>query len=189
MAVTRRYRVGGSGYTVFTWNGTIVGSARQTTHTSPTAVGPGPTPIHPLDVSRPVEIITPAAISMGELQLEIYELYGKTVWHDLSTISGSVDLAVIFKKVADSGNGITLSKFIYPPAGNTGDAASEGLTNFSVGSGGEAPSRGGKHTEEQYHNVVITNVLDGETIEIGTMEVMKRVEVAYTHMTRAGYSD
>jgi hypothetical protein len=33
---------------------------------------------------------------------------------------------------------------------------------------------------------VITNILDGEAVEVGTMEVIKQVTVAYTHMTRNG---
>jgi hypothetical protein len=37
---------------------------------------------------------------------------------------------------------------------------------------------------EEYHNCVISNVLDGETIEIGSMEVVKQITVNYTYMTR-----
>jgi hypothetical protein len=36
---------------------------------------------------------------------------------------------------------------------------------------------------------VITNVLDGETIEVGTMEVLKQVTVGYTHVTRSDSQD
>ena len=35
-----------------------------------------------------------------------------------------------------------------------------------------------------YHNCVITDIGDGETIEVGTMEVLKTITIQYTHTTR-----
>ena len=158
----RQFRVGGSGFTVFRWRNQPVAFCRQVAHTSPPPVGPGAVPIHPLDEPHPLEIITPAAVSMGQLTLEIYELYGRKVWDDLSILAGSNDLQVIFRRVADTATPIDLVKYVRPPAG----------------------SRVSQYFET-YHNSVITNVLDGETIEVGTMEVLKQVTVGYTRMTRS----
>lgn len=171
----RKFRVGGSGFTVFKWqplkgDSKVIAFARQVSHTSPAPVGPGPVPIQPLDARRPVEIITPAAISMGELVLELYELYNQRVWEQLSIIANSRDLAQIFRKVANTGHEINLVKVIKPPKG--------------VSKSGTNASPQASHYQEVYHNAVITNVLDGEVIDVGTMEVLKQISVGYTHVTR-----
>jgi hypothetical protein len=161
--VKDRVRVGGSGFTVFTWQSKLIGFARQVAHTSPAPVGPGPTAIHPLDEPFPVEVITPAAQGMGTLTLELYELYGKQVWEQLSELTGAVDLVDIFIKVAAMRDPISVVKYIKPPT--------------------LRGKRMQPYTEE-YHGCVITNVLDGETIEVGTMEILKQMTIAYTYKTR-----
>lgn len=165
--LTGRARVGGSGFTIFTWNSNPIGFARQLAHTSPTPVGPGPTPIHPLDTPYPVDIVTPAAQNIGTLTLQLYELYNQKVWNQMAEIADSVDLVNIFIRMAALATPVTMHKVIRPPA-----------------LGGQGTVTGGqKSYAEHYHNCVITNVEDGETIEIGTMEITKRITVAYTYMT------
>ncbi len=161
----RRGRVGGSGYTTFYWNQSDrpIAFAQQVSHTSPAPVGPGAVPIHPLDEQHPTEIITPTATSMGQITLQLYELYNKKAWDQLSIIANSNDLTEIFKAVAATPNDIKMYKIINPPRG-------AGVND--------------QKTREIYHKCVITNVADGETIEVGTMEILKQVTVAYTHMTR-----
>jgi hypothetical protein len=180
--IRNRVRVGGSGFTVFTWQSQPIGFARQIGHTSPAPVGPGPVAIHPMDEPYPVQVITPGAAGMGTLTLELYELYGGKVWdrlgakvgvqanqeqvvQDNGTLQGAVDLVDIFIQVAAIPGEIQVVKYIRPPT-------LKGRTMLP-------------YTEE-YHNCVITNVIDGETIEVGTMEVLKTVTVGYTHMTRGG---
>lgn len=164
--VPNRTRVGGSGFTAFFWQQQPIAFCRQLMHTPPTPVGPGPTPIQPLDEPYPIDIVTPAAQTVGTLQLEMYELYNRKVWDHLAVIAGSVDIVNIFIKVAAEKNPIQIVKVIQPPvlSGKTGSSY------FDI-----------------FHNCVITNVEDGETIEIGTMEVTKRITVMYTHNTRSGY--
>jgi hypothetical protein len=194
MATLRnRVRVGGSGFTVFTFAGQPIAFAQQVSYTSPTPVGPGPVAIHPMDEPYPVQVITPAALGMGSLTLNLYELYNAKVWDRLgaklgyedgaaastgplgssnggsfgeSVLAGAVDLADIFIRIAEATPGtVNVVKYIRPPllGGN---------------------SKLAKPYSEQYHNCVITNVQDGEAIEIGTMEVIKQVTVAFTHITR-----
>lgn len=165
-SVPNRTRVGGSGFTSFFWNQQPIAFCRQLAHTPPTPVGPGPTPIQPLDEPYPIDIITPAAQTVGTLQLELYELYNRKVWDNLAIISGSIDIVNIFIKVAASANPIQIVKVIQPPTlGGT-----TAKPYFDI-----------------FHNCVITAVEDGETIEIGTMEITKRISVMYTNTTRSGY--
>src|SRR3954470_13464589 len=110
-----RTRVGGSGFTAFFWHTKPIGFCRQLMHTPPTPVGPGPTPIQPLDEPYPIDIVTPAAQTVGTLQLEMYELYNRKVWDHLAVIAGSVDIVNIFIKVAAEKNPIQIVKVIQPP--------------------------------------------------------------------------
>ena len=158
----RRFRVGGSGFTVFQWRNKPIAFARQISHTSPPPVGPGAVPIQPLDATHPLEIITPAAVSMGQLTVELYELYGRRAWDELKDLAGSNDLAQIFQRVANTPEAISMTKHVYPPRGANVEPYFE-----------------------QYQNCVITNVIDGETIEVGTMEVLKQVTIGYTKVKRS----
>lgn len=168
-----RARVAGSGFTVFTWQNESILYARQISHRSPTPVGPGTVPIHPMDTPYPVELITPLAATMGEIVLELYELYGSNVWERLKTFSGieggnPVDIVGIFKAVANSAEPIRILKYIKPP--KIRGTVMQPYT-------------------EEFQNCVVSAVTDGETIEVGTMEVLKTIVVNYTHITRNGRND
>lgn len=180
-----RARVGGSGFTLFTFAGQPIAFCEQVAHTSPQPVAP-PVAIHPMDEPYPVQVITPAAASMGSLTLRMYELYDEKVWDRLGAsvsgqsgapynalatqlntngvLSGAVDIVDIFIRIAEQTPGsVNVVKYIRPPdlGGTTG-------TPYS----------------EQYHGCVITDVQDGESIAVGTMEVVKIITVGYTYMTR-----
>lgn len=163
--IQNRVRVGGSGYTVFAWSGRLLAFANQVAHTSPAPVGPGATPIHPMDEPYAVEMITPAAAGPGSLTLEFFELYGSQVWERLNGLEGAVDIVDIFRKQAAMENPIRVVKYIRPPV--------------------LRGKRMAAYTEE-YNNAIVTNVVDGETINVGTMEVLKQITIGYTHLTRDG---
>lgn len=168
-----RARTGGSGFTVFTWQEQIISFARQISHQSPQPVGPGVVPIHPMDTTYPVEIITPMATTMGSITLELYELYGAQVWERLAFLGGSngdgpVDLAGIYRAVSNTPDPIRIAQIIKPP---------------------RIRGRLMPPYTEEYHNCVIATLDDGVTIEVGTMEVLKRLTVNYTHLTRGGRND
>lgn len=168
-----RARVGGSGFTVFTWQNNPILFARQISHSSPAPVA-NVQPIHPMDEPYPVELITPQAASMGTLVLDLYELYGAQVWERLASYLGgdtktsgtgkaAVDIVGIFQAVANTPEPIRIIKYIRPPA-------IRGKTM--------------RPYTEEYHNCVVSNVIDGETIQVGTMEIVKQLTVNYTYMTR-----
>lgn len=184
---TNRARVAGSGFTIFTFAGQPIAFAQQIAETSPTPVGPGPVAIHPLDEPYPVQVITPAASGMGSLTLNLYELYNEKVWdrlaadvngvatnpfggvgsNDINTSSGifdgAVDLVDVFIRQAEYSGALNVVKYIRPPI---------------IG------GRKGQPYAQQYHGCVITNITDGDTIEVGSMEVIKTVTVAYRFTTR-----
>lgn len=194
MATPRnRVRVAGSGFTMFTFGGQPIAFAQQIAHTSPSPVGPGPVAIQPMDEPYPVQVITPAASGMGSLTLNLYELYNAKVWDRLGAavsyedpnaasgvgtsastfaslgegiLAGAVDLVDVFIRIAEAPPGtVNVVKYIKPPL-----------------LGGVQ----GKSYSEEYHGCVVTNVIDGEQIEVGTMEVIKQVTIAYTYTTRNG---
>lgn len=156
-----RVRVGGSGFTVFHWNGKLVGYAQEVAHTSPVPVAQ-PVAIQPMDARRPKQVITPQAAGMGTIELTLIELYGARIWERLAELAGANDLVDIFQRISALGKPITMTKIVEPPTlgGTTMPAYLE-----------------------VYHNCVITNVANGETIAIDTMEVRKKITVGYTHMT------
>lgn len=178
-----RARVAGSGFTVFTWDNKPILFAQQISHSSPQPVGAGVVQIHPMDEPYPVELVTPQAASMGTLVLDLYELYGAQVWERLASylggdpagtstvradsINGSgkgpVDIVGIYNAVANTANPIRIVKYIKPP---------------------QIRGRSMRPYTEEYHNCIISNVEDGETIQIGSIEVVKRLTVNYTYMTR-----
>jgi hypothetical protein len=189
--MSNRVRVAGSGFTVFTFAGQPISFAEEVSHTSPMPVGPGAVAIHPMDEPYPVQIITPAASGMGQLVLNMYELYGEKVWDRLGAapgatigsnpdtgssnnintdsgdnlLKGCVDLVDVFIRIAGLKEGeCNVVKHVRPPALN-GEPRPTPFT-------------------EQYHGCVITNITDGESISVGTMEVTKQVTVAYRYMTR-----
>lgn len=161
---TSRVRRGGSGATYFVWDSQVIGFAQQVGHSSPQPVA-APVAIQPLDARYPIEIMTPLATGMGEITVVLYELYGQQVWDRLTGITGAVDLVDVFYRVSQSPNPIQMVKVVKPPL-------IRGKTM--------------KPYTYEYHNCVITDIGDGETISVETMEVMKTIKIAYTHMTRGG---
>lgn len=169
---------------MFTWQGQVIAFAQQISHTSPQGVAQ-PSAIQPMDEPYPVQVVTPAASGMGTLVLRLYELYGQQVWErlgaefgvqsdfergfnsgtDSALLKDAIDLVDIFIRIAEAPDAINVVKYIKPPK----------LRNKTM-----------KPYTEEYHNCVITNAQDGEEVNVGTLEVVKDITVAYTHMTRGG---
>lgn len=172
------FRVGGSGFTAFWWAGTVIGFAQAVGHQSPQPVA-APVAIQPLDQQYPMDILVPAAIGPGTLQLQMFEMYNKAVWDDIMRITDNTagvgsagaldrynDLADVFLRLSALNKPVNASKIVYPP---------------------NAGVRGGpklRHYAELYHNVKIVDIRNDENIQIGTMEVVKSMTIMYTRMTR-----
>lgn len=155
---SQRFRIGGSGYTLFSYNGSPIMFCRQISDQAPTAVAQ-PAAIQPLDEPHPIEIAFPRAVGAGKLTLTIMEEWDRDVWAQFPGYEGLVnDLSDIFRISAEQGNSVTCLKTIKAPSG--------------------------RQRVVQYHGCVITNVSMGDDIQIGTMVPERTVEITYTHVTR-----
>lgn len=165
----QKFRVGGSGFTAFYWNNVPIAFAQNVTVTPPQPVI-NPSVIQPMDARYPLQIITAGAVSEGYLTMGLLELYKTKVWDRLLSVAGvegtANDLADVFYAVAALDRPINAMKVIIPPA---------------KVQGAEIEPYG-----EVYHNCVITNIEDNENIDVRTMELVKNVTMAYTHITRQG---
>jgi hypothetical protein len=165
----QKFRVGGSGFTAFYWNNSVIAFAQRISVRQPEAIT-NPSVIQPLDARYPLQIITPGAIGAGYLEVEMLELYNQKVWDRMVEVAtGSAvranDLADVFFALASVSQPISAVKMIVPPQNLQGDTSL-------------------KAYGEIYHNCVITNINDGEAIDVRSMEIVKGITIAYTHMTR-----
>ena len=173
------FRVGGSGFTAFHWQHKVIGFAQTIGHQSPQPVAP-PVAIQPMDQQHPLEIITPAAVGPGTLQIQIYEMYNQKVWDEIMRVTDvsfpqSIqtnrqqfynDLSEVFIRLSNIGKGITCTKVIYPP-----NKVQTGVKN--------------QFYADNYYNCKITDIRDDEQIDIGSMEIIKNMTVQYTHTARS----
>jgi hypothetical protein len=193
-------RRGGSGFTLFTFGGQPISFCQQVAHTSPRPVGQGASAIQPMDEPYPIEIITPAAAGMGQIVLNLFELFGSggkasKAWDRLGVgvnklganpfgavgqsdtsqflnlggtgiFSGAVDIVDIFIRQAQADpSSMSVVQIIRPPANPNGAQQPYYI---------------------QYVGCVITDVQDGEQIDVGTLEVIKQITVAYRYPLRDG---
>lgn len=165
----QKFRVGGSGFTAFYWNGKPIAFA-QSVRVTPQQPVVNPSVIQPMDARYPLQIITPGAIKEGYLDVQLLELYRTKVWDRLLEEAGAAkpanDLADVFYALASLDKPINAMKVIIPPASVQG----EDIAPYG----------------EIYHNCVITNVDDSENIDVRSMEIVKNVTMAFTHITRQG---
>lgn len=199
-----RVRVGGSGFTIFTFGGQPITFCQQIAHTSPQPVGNGVSAIQPMDEPYPVEIITAAAAGMGQLTLNMFELFGSggsasKAWDRLGANLGGT-LQAPFGNLVNGGQGNISTALPGLAPGNGPFAGAVDIVDIFIRQAQLNPSQmqivkyirplsaGGNAQpySEEYVGCVITNVQDGETVEVGTLEIIKQITVAYRYMTRNG---
>jgi len=146
-------RVGGSGYTVMSWQGQQLAWLQTLNDTAPTAVAPAQA-IQPIDEKHPVEIITAQAVGAGTLQLTFFELWNGPVWAQLPGFEGTNTLLDVLERQLTLGE-ITCRKIIKNPNGT--------------------------YRTRVYHNCVITDFDESETVNIGSLSLPKSIRVQYTH--------
>lgn len=173
------FRVGGSGFTAFHWMGHVIGFAQMVGHQAPQPVAQ-PSAVQPLDARYPLQILVPAAVGAGTLQLQLFELYTSKVWDQIMRVTDTIDsstggalpqyndLSEIFLRLSALSTPVSCTKIVYPPNVGVRGGAS-GITAYA----------------DTYHNCMITDVRDDEQINIGTMEVVKNMTIQYTYMTRS----
>ena len=160
-----KVRVVGSGFTTFSYRGKPIAFCEGVEDSGQRAFSDLGQPyqfIHPLGSSHPVEIATSRVLQGGTLMLTIRELWGAPVWQQLSGMAKSQNIVDIFKVLAADPNYVTCQTIIKPPGTE------------------KQPSR---WRGKNYHNCVIVDINDGDTITVGSLAVTKGITVAYTHTT------
>jgi hypothetical protein len=199
-----RVRVAGSGFTIFTFAGQPISFCQQVQYTSPQFVGNGVSAIQPMDEPYAVELLTPAAAGPGSLTLNLFELFGSggaasKVWDRLGAPIGSGTGSPF------GGTGVTNgSIYDTPSALGASTNPFNGLVDIVDIAIAQAqvdptqmqivkyirplPTYGNTLTpySEEYNGCVITNVTDGENVEVGTLEIIKQITVSFRYVTRNG---
>jgi hypothetical protein len=147
-------RVVGSGNTILLQNGREIAFLAEVSDVAPTVVG-GPVTIQPLDAKHPVEIITANAVGAGTLTLSLTELWDAEAWQRLINYESAQNLLDVYEANRAKGQ-IQFKKIIKAPNGR---------------------KRG-----KIYMGCTITNVAEGETVAIGTMNKTVTITVMYTHV-------
>lgn len=148
-------RIGGSGFTTMTWNGTRLAYLQVIQDTPPTPVASAQA-VQPIDESVPLEIVTAMAVGVGTLRATFYEVWNQPVWSTLPGLEGTWNLLDVLKRQIGLGT-ITMQKIIKSPTG---------IMRAKV-----------------FHNVVVTDIDEGENINIGTMTLPKTLTFQYCYST------
>lgn len=148
-------RIGGSGFTTMMWNGQRLAYLQVMQDTPPTPVATAQA-VQPIDESVPLEIVTSMAVGVGTLRATFYELWNTPVWNMLPGLDDTSNLLDVLKRQINLGN-ITMQKVVKSPTG---------VMRSKV-----------------YHKVVITDIDEGENVNIGTMTLPKTLTFQYCYST------
>ena len=161
-----KVRVVGSGFTTFNYRGKPIAFCEGVEDSGQRAFSDLGQPyqyIHPLGSRHPVEIATSRVLQGGTLVLTLRELWNYPVWQQLDGLRTAQNIVDIFELLARDPNYVTCTQIIKPP----------GTENN--------PSR---WRGKNYHNCVVVDINDPDTITVGALAVTKGITVAYTHSTK-----
>lgn len=154
-------RVVGSGFTTFNYNGRPIAYMDQVQDSGQKPLG-APSPVEAvfsLDKNRAIEIVTSRVLDVGTLRMQIRELWNQEVWQQLAGLENVEGVITdVFAALAEQSEAVTCQMLIKPP----GSPTWRGRT---------------------YHNCVITDIEDGESVSLGMLTVPKSITVTYTHKT------
>lgn len=156
-----KVRVVGSGFSTFNYRGQPIAFLEGVEDSGQRAfsdAGQSYQFIHPLGARHPVEIATSRVLAGGTLNLTIRELWDGPIWNQLAGLGGAQNIVDIYEILANDPSYVTCQTIIQPP-------------------GGRRP-RG-----KVYHNCVVVDIADNDTITVGALAVAKGIVVAYTHST------
>jgi hypothetical protein len=156
-------RVVGSGFTTFNYQGRPIAFLEGVEDSGQRAfsdAGQGYQFVHPLGSRTPVEIATSRVLTGGTLNLTIRELWNTWVWEQLAGLAGASNIVEVFELLARNPSYVTCQTIIAPP------------------------SPGSRARGKNYHNCVVVDIADNDTITVGALAVTKGIVVAYTHSSR-----
>lgn len=150
-----KVRIGGSGFTTMLFQNQRLAYLQVMQDTPPTPVATAQA-VQPIDESVPLEIVTAMAVGVGTLRCTFYELWNEPVWSRLPGLAGTANLLDVLKRQVTLG-AITMQKIIKSPSG---------IMRARI-----------------YHNVVITDIDEGENVNIGSMSLPKTLTFQYCYST------
>ena len=151
-------RIGGSGFTTMLFQNLRLAYLQVIAETPPTPVAQAQA-VQPIDESVPLEIVTAMAVGVGTLKCTFYELWNEPVWSELPGLAGTTNLLDVLKRQVTLGS-ITMQKVINSPSGI--------------------------YRAKVFHNVVIVDIDEGETITIASMTLPKVLTFQYCYSTAIG---
>jgi hypothetical protein len=156
-------RVVGSGYSTFLYKGKHIAWLEQVEDSGQRAFSDAGAPyqfIQPIGHRRPKEIAVSRVLQGGTLNLTIRELWHAPVWNQLAGLDGTNNILDVFARLADDPSVVQCQTIIKPPNGS------------------------GRWRGKTYHNCVVVDISDNDTITVGGLAVTKGLVVAYTHSTK-----
>lgn len=150
-----KVRIGGSGYTTMLYQNMRLAYLQVMQDTPPTPVATAQA-VQPIDESVPLEIVTAMAVGVGTLRCTFYEIWSEPVWGALPGLGGTSNLLEVLRRQVTLGT-VTMQKVIKSPSG---------IMRARV-----------------YHNVVVTDIDEGENINIGSMTLPKTLTFQYCYTT------
>lgn len=152
-----RTRVVGSGFTSLSYQGRPIAFLDRFTDSGQRPIAP-PEAVTPLDAKRPVEIATARVLGPGTITATIRETWNEPVWFQLAGLAGTETIVDVYERIAAAPGEVTCQMLIKPPG---------------------APTWRGK----VYHGCVVSDIDDGETVEIGALTIARNITIMYTHTT------
>jgi hypothetical protein len=156
-----KVRVVGSGFSTFSYNGQPIAFLEGLDDSGQRAfsdAGQSYQFIHPLGARHPIEIATSRVLAGGTLNMTIRELWDGPVWTQLSGLASAQNIVDVYELLAANPSYVTCQTIIQPPGG-------------------------GRPRGKIYHNVVVVDIADNDTITVGALAVAKGIVAAYTHST------
>lgn len=155
-----KVRVAGSGFTTFNYRGQPIAFLDTIQDSGQSAFGgSGVEGIIPIGAKHPVEVVTSRVLDFGRLTLSIRELWNEPVWYQLAGLRGvGESITDVWQALAADPSAVSCQMIVKPPASNVW--------------------RG-----KTYHNCVVTDIADGETVTVGALSISKTIVIAYTHKT------
>ena len=148
-------RIGGSGFTTMTYRGTRLAYLQTLQDTPPQPVA-GAQVVQAIDEAVPQEIVTALAVGAGTLRLTFFELWNEPVWSKLPGLEQTNTLLEVLQRQVQLGE-VRCTKLIRSPSGI--------------------------YRVRNYHNCVLTDIDEGEQVNIGTMVLPKTITMQYTKTT------
>lgn len=202
---TNRVRLAGAGFTFFTYAGQTIAFCSEVQNSSPKPVAQ-PSFIQPMDEPYAIDILIPPAASPGTITLRLFELFGagghaSKAWDRLGanlhgnsntpfgpvTTNGAGNESSLLQGLAGAGpfaGAVDIVDILIRQArmDPTQMQITKVVRPLAAGIANTAP-----YTEE-YVGATIVDVVDGETIMVGTKELVKEVTFAYRYAQRNGQS-